>query len=301
MFLLDLSIPFVSSDVFTCSHDPYPWLANSYPLTFWPIYKSCISCMFQFCSLNIKHTLHLLPDHNLPCNFSALFCFPRFTLTRPVMVRPLVPHVLPKPCLHLWWLDLFPMLSDWPLTQLGHQPTSHSLSQTPICFCDLSLLDTLDSPCLHFNSWPSYLTSVLCTPLSDSISDSCIVADMVGTPQLDLWGLPLCQVCSLSSLSHVYVIELRLTTVSVCHICWACPCLRESLYTSGFISVSPSHDPQEPSCIFPQLLDIFQASPKLSDTQRLSCHSGNLLERFLHLWTFCKLSETLWKNITTWK
>ena len=28
--------------------------------------------------------------------------------------------------------------------------------------------------------------------------------------------------------------------MSVCHICSACPCLRESLYTSGLISVSPS-------------------------------------------------------------
>ena len=46
--------------------------------------------------------------------------------------------------------------------------------------------------------------------------------------------------CSLSSLSHVYVIELRITTVSVCHICLAHHCLRESLYTSGLISVLPS-------------------------------------------------------------
>ena len=29
--------------------------------------------------------------------------------------------------------------------------------------------------------------------------------------------------------------------MSVCHICLAHPCLRESLYTSGLISVSPSH------------------------------------------------------------
>ena len=32
------------------------------------------------------------------------------------------------------------------------------------------------------------------------------------------WGLPLCQVCSLLLLSHVYVIELRITTVSVCYV-----------------------------------------------------------------------------------
>ena len=67
-----------------------------------------------------------------------------------------------------------------------------------------------------------------------------MVADMVGTPQLDLWGLPLCQVCSLLSISHVYVIELRVTTVSVCHICLAHPCLRVSSYMSGLVSVSPS-------------------------------------------------------------
>ena len=34
--------------------------------------------------------------------------------------------------------------------------------------------------------------------------------------------------------------SLRITTVSVCHICLARPCLRESLYTSGLVSVSPS-------------------------------------------------------------
>ena len=33
---------------------------------------------------------------------------------------------------------------------------------------------------------------------------------------------------------------LRISTVSVCHICSAYPCLRVSLYTSGLISVSPS-------------------------------------------------------------
>ena len=71
----------VSFNVFTCSHDPYicPHMValspNSYSLTFQPIYKSCISCMFQFCSSNIEHALHLLPDYNLPYNFPALFCF----------------------------------------------------------------------------------------------------------------------------------------------------------------------------------------------------------------------------------
>ena len=68
-----------------------------------------------------------------------------------VMVRPLVLHDLLKPHLHLQQLNLFPTLSDWPPTQLGHQPPTHSLSQTLVCFYYLSLLDTLDYPCLHFD------------------------------------------------------------------------------------------------------------------------------------------------------
>ena len=67
------------------------------------------------------------------------------------------------------------------------------------------------------------------------------VADTVGMPQLDLWGLPLCQVCSLLSPFYVYAIELRITTVSLCYIHLAQLCLRVSFYMSGLISVSPSH------------------------------------------------------------
>ena len=102
------------------------------------------------------------------------------------------------------------------------------------------ILSISELPCLHFNLWPLILPSASCSQLSDSIPDSYIVADTVGTPQLDLWGLPLCQVCSLLSVFHVYVMELRTTTVSVCHICLAYPCLRVSLHTSGFVSVLPS-------------------------------------------------------------
>ena len=80
-----------------------------------------------------------------------------------VMVRPLVLHVLPKPSLHVWWLDPFLTLSDWPPTQLGHWPASRSLSRTLICFYYLSLLDPLDPPHLHFNPQPLSLTSVLST------------------------------------------------------------------------------------------------------------------------------------------
>ena len=65
--------------------------------------------------------------------------------------------------------------SDRPPTPLGCQSTSHSLSWTLVCFYYPSLLDTLDYPCLHFDP-----------RLSDSVSDSYIVADTVGTPQLDL-------------------------------------------------------------------------------------------------------------------
>ena len=57
---------------------------------------------------------------------------------------------------------------------------------TLVSFYYLSLLDTLNPPCLHFKPQPLPLTLALRTQLSDSISDSCIIADMVGTPQLDL-------------------------------------------------------------------------------------------------------------------
>ena len=50
--------------------------------------------------------------------------------TGSVMVCPLTLHGLLKPCLHLQQLNSFLNLLDWPLTHLGHQPTSHSLSQT---------------------------------------------------------------------------------------------------------------------------------------------------------------------------
>ena len=119
----------------------------------------------------------------------------------------------------------------------------HSLSQTLVCSYHPSLLDTLNFPCLPFNLQPSTLLLALCSQLSDSVPDSYVVADTVGTPQLDLWGLPLCQVCSLSSVFHVYAIELRITTVSLCHICSAQPNLRVSYYMSGLVSVLPSQWP----------------------------------------------------------
>ena len=101
------------------------------------------------------------------------------------MVHPLVLH------------DLLTSTSDG-LTHFRHfwiglQPNwvvglllilSHRLSYVSIY---PSLLDTLNSPCLHFDPRPSSLTLVSHTELLDSISDSCIVADTtVGTPQLAL-------------------------------------------------------------------------------------------------------------------
>src|SRR6266481_3707028 len=44
----------------------------------------------------------------------------------------------------------------------------------------------------------------------------------------------------LSIVCIVYAIELRITTVSVCHICSAPPSLRVSYLSSGLVSVSPS-------------------------------------------------------------
>ena len=76
------------------------------------------------------------------------------------------------------------------LTQLGQRPASHSLSWTLVCFYYPSSPDTLDSPCLHFNPWPSSLTSVSHTQLLDSVSDSCIVADTVGTSVGEVWSGP---------------------------------------------------------------------------------------------------------------
>ena len=58
--------------------------------------------------------------------------------------------------------------------------------------------------------------------------------------------------------SHVYIIELRITTVSVCHICSAHLCLRDSLYTSGLVSVSPS-----------QKIKLYIDDPTHIETQKL--------------------------------
>ena len=138
------------------------------------------------------------------------------------MVHPLTPIFL-KPCLCPQQLSLLLILF-------------HRLLYVPILFLYL----ILSVPLVYISVsdlWPWYQ---LCIP---NFLTSYIVADTVGTPQLDLWGLPLCQVCSLSSLFHVYGIELRITIVSVCHICSACPCLRVSLYMSGLISVLPSQQP----------------------------------------------------------
>ena len=51
--------------------------------------------------------------------------------------------------------------------------------------------------------------------------------------------------CMFPVVIYVYAIELRIATVSVCHICLAHPRLRVSLYTSGLVSVPPSHSLDE--------------------------------------------------------
>ena len=96
-----------------------------------------------------------------------------------VMVHPPTLHVLLKPHLLLLQLSLFPNLLDWPLNHLGCQPTSHFLSQTLVCSYYLSLLDTLNFPCLHFNLQSLTLTSASHSQLLVSIPDSCIVVDTV--------------------------------------------------------------------------------------------------------------------------
>ena len=88
------------------------------------------------------------------------------------------PEVLPPPL-------MAQSISEHFRSHLDCWPTSHSLSWTLICSYYLSLLDTLDSPCLHFDPQPSTLTSASHPRLSDSVPDNCIVAEMVGTPQLD--------------------------------------------------------------------------------------------------------------------
>ena len=103
----------------------------------------------------------------------------------PVMVCPLVLHDLPKPHLHLQQLDPFPMLLDWPPTQPGHQPTSHSLSQTLVCFCYLSLLDSLNSPCCKGNHISSFLGSSILSPLC---SDPFLICLFIIVPP---WALEL--------------------------------------------------------------------------------------------------------------
>ena len=76
------------------------------------------------------------------------------------MVRPLTLHVLPKPRLVLLQLSPFPNLLDWPLTPLGHQPISQSLSWTLVC----SYLGMGMGKPTHANSPPVPLPLWVCTP-----------------------------------------------------------------------------------------------------------------------------------------
>ena len=60
---------------------------------------------------------------------------------------------------------------------------------------------------------------------------------------------------------HVYVIELRITIVSVCHICLACPCLTVSLHTSGLVSVLPSCSDSSDQVPYEGPLETLQVFP----------------------------------------
>ena len=53
--------------------------------------------------------------------------------------------------------------------------------------------------------------------------------------------------------------------MSVCHICSACPCLREYLYTSDLVPVSPSHRPSKHiiNILLLQIEDILQHASDL--------------------------------------
>ena len=103
-----------------------------------------------------------------------------------------------------FWIGLWPTGVISLLLTLSHLTDSHMFL---VYFYCLTLLDTLNPPCLHFELQPLSLTSALHTWLLDSISGSCIVADTVGTPQLDLWGLPLCQCQCVTSVQLTPVLE----------------------------------------------------------------------------------------------
>ena len=104
----------------------------------------------------IQHALPLLdvprplltrchcPKH-VPCIPHVPWPLPTCVLP-PVMVCSPILHIAPNPHSHLRWVNPFPTLSDRPPTPLGHQPASHSLSRTHVCFYHPSLLDILDSP-----------------------------------------------------------------------------------------------------------------------------------------------------------
>ena len=89
----------------------------------------------------------------------------------------------------LTYFQAFGLASDPTGSLARPTPTSHSLSQTLVCFYYLSLLDTLDSPCLHFDPQPLSLTSVLHTRLSDSVSDRAQHESIRGSPVLEPVGL----------------------------------------------------------------------------------------------------------------
>ena len=135
----------------------------------------------------------------------------------PVMVCLFTLHILSKSHLYFWRLNLFLNLSDWPPTHLGHRPISSSLSQTLICFLFSFFTWYSRSPCLYFDPWLLILTSVTYSQFRTPSLTSYIVADMMGTPQFDLWGLPLCQY--VTSVRLAFVLEYLYIQVASSQCC----------------------------------------------------------------------------------
>ena len=76
----------------------------------------------------------------IPCSYISTWLVLSCCFLWCVMVCPPTLHVLLKPHLHLHWLNPFLNLLDQPLTHLGHQSTSHSLSWTLIWLSYVSII-----------------------------------------------------------------------------------------------------------------------------------------------------------------
>ena len=118
----------------------------------------------------------------------------------------LAPHSLPNDTLTSEWYTDWLVPFHWPIYwprsnwPIHHQPLSYCLYRllyVPFLYPDIPLLATLiqllfTSRSLVLDLDFSYISLVFWT----LVLIRYIVTDTVGTPQLDLWGLPLCQICS---------------------------------------------------------------------------------------------------------